>query len=581
MGTSAETMREALALVPGLSTVTVIRNELDFCQSDRYGNCGPNIGNGFGYNYQIYFEGLTISRPSVTVTNTSLAGILELGGGNTDAYGLVTSAVLTRAGYSVQTTTDGPVVAGVNGQNYWLVPYWLLIFDESHSPPPSDLATGKNVSIYRQYFTRIESVEQIVLPAKLKASYVKIQRDGYGPLSLAEVEVYSVAIASLNFYSQGSPVKAVPVTSPYQPVAGFGQAFGNLLYSGRWTLEVLQDTKPSVSTVYGWSGAEGTLSEWVLLITDLAGVLTVYYQDLAASITSLPKYGTLSKTVAYTSSEYGVWRDYFEVQAGGQLVPSPDTLRRLGVCYGVDTTGMNGVASPIGEFRYCPQSFGVPPTLGTNDLGDIPLPNFIRAERLVLYQPALNYLGPDYFTYVIYDGTTLQSHVANSFIGSTNEVEINVRYCRLTASANRTSVEPMCVCAQTEKALVNNKESCLAARYSLCQSTLKTHFVNLCMTCSYLDSYHVTNRTDTNTTYAAAHLTADCINEIVRAVGFFVSRSLCTLSPPPDCATETLTRDGLERANYLTLRPYISPGSFTPLGNSYGGYGWFDSGSLV
>ena len=580
MGTLADTLRTSLLAIPVLITVTVTRYDLDFCRSDTHGLCGPNIGNGYGYNYVIVFEGMTISSPNVVISNTSLTGIAELGGGSQELYGLVTTAVLVRSGYAVQTTKVGPVVAGVNGENYWLVPYWVMIFDSEHSPPPAGLSEGKNVSIWKQLFTSIETMQQIVLPTHLSASYVKIQRDGVGPLSLAEVEVYTVRIESLNWYNKGSPVEPPPVTHPYQPTSGFAQAFNNVPIDGSWVLEIEQDTKPSTDSLFGWSGAEGTISDWVLLVTDLAGVLRVYYQDLFAQITALPKYGALYMTVPGTASEYGDWRDFFEFEVSGQITARQDTLRKLGVCYGVDTTGMNGVNSPINDYRYCPNNYGVPPTIGSKVGGDLPSPNYIRGERIVVYQPRQNYLGPDFFTYVVYDGLQIQTHVDNAIQGTTNEVEVNVRFCRQVASASRSTILPLCACEQSEQAIVSNKIACLTARYDLCSSsTMKTSFQNMCMTCAYLDTL-VPNKTS-NSTWNQVHISGDCQSEIVRGVGFLVSRGMCSLNSTVDCSSETLTKDGTERVNFLTLRPYISPGSFTSLGNSYGGYGFFNSPVLA
>mmetsp|Transcript_25267 Transcript_25267/g.25501 ORF Transcript_25267/g.25501 Transcript_25267/m.25501 type:complete len:172 (-) Transcript_25267:56-571(-) len=160
----------------------------------------------------------------------------------------------------------------------------------------------------------------------------------------------------------------------------------------------------------------------------------------------------------------------------------------------------------------------------------------------------------------------------------------------------RNSTHPMCACAQSERAIVSNKPSCLIARYRLCQDKLmRQHFLNLCSACAYLDTLYTNisstinvnntiinnlNITEFNSTVINTGVTAICQAEIVRSVGFLVGRGMCSSKPLADCSSETTTKDGGETINFLTLRPYLYPGSFTPLGNSYGGFGWFDSPML-
>ena len=138
-----------------------------------------------------------------------------------------------------------------------------------------------------------------------------------------------------------------------------------------------------------------------------------YYQDLRAQVTSLPKYGSLTYTTAHTNSPYGDWRENFEVGPVGELVPIITLERNLGYCYG----GCSGKVK--GQL------------LGHRVLGDVPMTTFLRGERVVTYQPLQGYLGPDYFTYIIYDGLNVQSHAGqDNSIVSQNEISIHVRNCR-------------------------------------------------------------------------------------------------------------------------------------------------------
>ena len=63
----------------------------------------------------------------------------------------------------------------------------------------------------------------------------------------------------------------------------------------------------------GFSFGAGTLAEVAIVVTDLAGVVHTYYQDLKAEIDSLPKYGILSTTDTETSSSYANWRNSFDL----------------------------------------------------------------------------------------------------------------------------------------------------------------------------------------------------------------------------------------------------------------------------
>jgi hypothetical protein len=138
---------------------------------------------------------------------------------------------------------------------------------------------------------------------------------------------------------------------------------------------------------------------------------------------------------------------------------------------------------------------------------------YLRDERVVSYVPHSNYLGPDFFTYCIYDGITMQQHVTQTGILETeNQVTMHVRNCRpvdyMIQFNIKTPVHPLCVCASTESSLVGNSTLCNAARISQCElivpndefeTNLNTHFLNMCLSCvAYVPPIGATNSTNSS-----------------------------------------------------------------------------------
>jgi len=50
---------------------------------------------------------------------------------------------------------------------------------------------------------------------------------------------------------------------------------------------------------------------------------------------------------------------------------------------------------------------------------------------------------------------------------------------------------------------------------------------------------------------------------------------------PMDCSQEIITAPGREASNFLSLDAYFPPDSFTRLGHSIGGFGFYQSASLT
>ena len=135
----------------------------------------------------------------------------------------------------------------------------------------------------------------------------------------------------------------------------------------------------------------------VLVVTDIVGTVRVYRQDLKARVLSLPKHGTLTKTIPQAPTTFGDWRESFEVGLNGALKPIPGRTRHLGLCY------IARDSSTLETYRNCPD---LDPY---RELGDVSERSLLTYDRYVSYQPSEDYLGPDFFTYEIIDGVTVQS----------------------------------------------------------------------------------------------------------------------------------------------------------------------------
>merc|ERR1711939_1256646 len=84
----------------------------------------------------------------------------------------------------------------------------------------------------------------------------------------------------------------------------------------------------------------------------------------------------------------------------------------------------------LGDYRYCTDNIGLGMNIDRVE-GDLPIPNvFLRNEKIVIYRPLTGHLGPDYFTYKIYDGLNVQEHQGLDKITRISEVSVHVRNCR-------------------------------------------------------------------------------------------------------------------------------------------------------
>jgi hypothetical protein len=576
-GSSAEQVKAKISALEGIGEVDVTMSMLQLCGVDHPGGCGSDGMEGYGYLYHIEFLSVQVSSPTVTVENVTWIGGTVKNGGINETENIVESqfyydVTTTRAGfwhevsnideYGMGVTVNGTATTESSttaGDNQWLTPFWVMIFDLTE-PPPSDLEESLKLAVFKQFYTSATDVCETALPAAVNATYVRVQRYGYGSLSLAEVEVYEEKLNTFSSYRSTSPVAEAPVTRPYQSTMPFMHEFNQLSVDGRWTVHLTQSGQLAHgNNHFGYGGAYGTISDAVLVITDIVGITHSYYQDLSAEVTSLPKYGKLYKSRSYSTHSYGDWRELFDITENGELVVREGGSRYMGYCNGVDTSGMNGVRSGVDGYRHCTDNFGVPPEFADYTLGDHASENYLRDERVVIYKPNLRYLGPDGFTYKVFDGVNEQVHsVKNGIAGYLNEVTVHVRTCRVydykVSKSIATTLEPICDCEESEYSIFNDEEKCNEARTDICDDVSKhDHYYAMCVACTQ------------------GFDTSECITQTTRALGFMSAKGLCSTAPRIDCSDETVTAPGRDRINYMSLKaPISSYHTFTALGNSFG-----------
>ena len=590
-GTDAATLKAEIQALNVVGIVTVERDTLQVC--DPFGvGCNAGLEFGFGHTYRITFLDVLTSSPTLSVTNVTFQGGPVDGANGFGASNEVSNVLTYDMDNRVDVLRIGEYIEAQasdsgNGQNEWLTPFHVMFFDEL---PPTDLTAALSAASFSINITSIDKVARIDLPSPRSLLYVKVQREGYGSISLAEVEVFGERLNTLTEYNAGSPIASSTPMEPYQAEESFAHAFEHVKFDGRWIVQIEQsaDYEPP-KTHKGFSFAHGTISDVVIVVTDLAGVMHTYYQDIKAELLTLPKYGEVFSTTATTSSPYGLHPEGFELSELAPIESKEGGSTITGICYGTATSDTNGVAVGDG-FRYCVDQFGMGTILNRVN-GDSSEYQFIRNEKVIIYKPIAGFTGPDFFTYQMYDGLSVQKHIAgNTYMGqetSTNEVSIHVRNCRRYTSDKRYGnaevdfafgVHSLCSCASTETMVVGNRTlGCDAARTSICLSTNaenissggRSRFLNMCLACE-----------TTATSGLSGFQSAECIFETERAVGFLVSRSLCSAEPSMDCSTELITTTGQDRWEYLSLMPPHTDEAFTALGNSVGGYGYYRSSTM-
>ena len=318
-GVSEGDFKYALQSLNIFGVVGVSRVTLQPCSAT---GCSETVESGFGHTYRVTFMDVLTTSPSITIRNETFIGgeVTQGATGETEniqEFKMNSHAELVRTGEYIEASVDNDG----SGSNQWLVPFYVMLFDErpygDADGMSSSLIEAQRQAKYSIYVDRIDTVANIALPSQTSASYVRIQRDGYGSIALAEVEVYSEPLNLLSSYKAGNPVAASTVMEPYQPAHTFSHAFNKVAYDGRWMIVFdLPGDYVAPRDHKGFSFSAGTLAEVAIVVTDLAGVVHTYYQDLKAEIDSLPKYGILSTTDTETSSSYANWRNSFELSTG-------------------------------------------------------------------------------------------------------------------------------------------------------------------------------------------------------------------------------------------------------------------------
>ena len=536
MGASAQEVQNKLTALGSLAQLRVFRETVT----------GDDVEKGHGWKYLITFNGVEIPEPQIQIINVTFVGGVDIIEDqeveNFLKFQLVAYSKIEKRGFAKPVNRVGNFVGGVDGLNSWLIPFWVMIFLEDGTKPPIDLNESIAKAVWMDRYDSIDKVKQIVLTKKFEnVGYIKIQREGLGSLALAEVEVFEEKLNSLGWYTEGYPIIAAPVLRPYQPEDSFGNAFDNVKFTSRWSLQITSSPVFTAGNIRGWEGSMGTVSDWVLVVTDLAGVVHSYYQDLRAEVKSLPKYGSLIATTTESRQAYGAWKQAFELTENGPIEASSDMQRALGICNGVDTTGMNGVRSGASQYRYCTSNFGVGPPLNNRVSGDYPIQRFLRNERALYYIPRHNYRGPDFFTYVILDGPVVQREVEGE-----SEVTVHVRKCRDSQDRRvAAGVHSLCSCAASEKAVVDDWMTCRSVLTALCdEAGYREDFLNLCVSCAgdLPDDLYLAPM--------------QCVSEVIRAVSYLTAARRCDLEPSFVCSDEIYTEPGRENYNYLSLMSY-------------------------
>ena len=583
-----------------LGTISIDISTLQKCLD---GCIQENWEEGYGYKYTITF----LTSPTINPIMTVKTLIPKIGFPDEIIYKV---AVVRKGYYEVTTLTSTSTKSSVTSShppttrggeqeletNLYLTPFFVMIFNNTIQPPPTNLTQAIKSAMWVYRYISMSDVKLITLPKAFAATYIVIQREGFGVLSIAEIEVYSELLHTLSRAPlHNGPIPPSDVTEPYQPIYPFKTAFSNSVYDGRWNIKISQDLNSQGQFLEGFSMAAGKVSDVVLVITDYAGYVHTYYQDITAIVSTLPKYGRLYDTVRL-EDKYGkllsprTWNDAFQLQVDtSQIIERSLTgSRKLGVCYGVDTSGKNGIKSGNNGYRYCIKNYGVPPMIGDHYKGDVATPLFLQAERVVAYTPYFGYTGPDYFTYEIYDGLNKQSHITDQGVQITsNEVTMNIRDCRVVDYKKQfnitESLHPLCSCAEIEGSSLMgvNVTLCDTVRSNICStSTYKERpfFISMCTACEYSTYIHeyLLNKDDN-----IGSKRGNCLAQTMRAVYLITQAGLCSTTPRLDCSTESFTEPGKESKNFLSLNSPIATGFFSALGNSFGGEGRFNSAPLT
>ena len=201
-------------------------------------------------------------------------------------------------------------------------------------------------------------------------------------------QVFRENFLTVDKYRGGARISSRPLVDPFQSEEPFS-SFSNSPVQGAWTLQLITDPDVGVGES---SGTAGTVSDWVLLITDWANVARVVYLDVTAQVLSLPKYGTLFPDAASPITTVGT--SLLSASRSSQALLKGAGFRVEGAC--------NGVADINKPYRTCYTNFGVGAARAPAHTSDRAAFNLFPDEHAVHYVPRTNFLGRDEFTYRVW-----------------------------------------------------------------------------------------------------------------------------------------------------------------------------------
>eukprot|EP00520_Triparma_pacifica_P008483 CAMPEP_0118646096 /NCGR_PEP_ID=MMETSP0785-20121206/7860_1 /TAXON_ID=91992 /ORGANISM="Bolidomonas pacifica, Strain CCMP 1866" /LENGTH=7824 /DNA_ID=CAMNT_0006538039 /DNA_START=267 /DNA_END=23742 /DNA_ORIENTATION=+ len=412
-----------------------------------------------------------------------------------------------------------------------LYPCWIFIFDSTVPQPEliEDFYELKKKAVWMQEVAQGGRVINLS-PGGITGQTVRVMLNNTNYLSLAEVQVYEANIESMSQYSGGSPIQERPIVQPYIAEDSLDDTWKNVQFGGLWHLTITDTKKYNSDRDIGQireHNGMGKINDWVLMITDMAGVIHRFYVDYHVEVLTLPKYGELYFQELNDKDEgYSL----FNGRTFSKLEEAPGMGRFLAPCYGVDTTGLNGVES-VGNHRFCPLNYGVGGLRSWQKTGAKPVVNLHGKERVVVYKPFADFLGQDHFTYRTLFGTVP---------GETTEVRVNVKNCRIyekeETKGTSSTVHSLCSCKRTEQLLFGDPTNCEAAIISTCGASATSEEVYPFM-CRMCKGAHST-------------FTSACRSEIEKAVAWLDDKGLCSADVPaggyPVCkeeGTAALTRE--------------------------------------
>jgi hypothetical protein len=120
-------------------------------------------------------------------------------------------------------------------------------------------------------------------------------------LAVAEVEIYSLPYRTLTHYEGQSPVPTTQSWQPILPEESISTVFTNTHTEGAWTLQLTDSRKRSKQVDYS-DISDGGISGWSLTLHDYFGTARTYSTDVAMTIETLPRYGTLRIAAGSTTT---------------------------------------------------------------------------------------------------------------------------------------------------------------------------------------------------------------------------------------------------------------------------------------